>query len=115
MVIASLLLLRSEAHAWATQYRTSLILIKFDKFKLAIKKRFARGKKTAETISMFFSSTRSSTYTEYLGLLREYTFIFHRKCVNAEALIKQVIVRHPRYKIVIVKRRIFIKHLRKES
>ncbi|KAI5151821.1 hypothetical protein ENBRE01_2410 [Enteropsectra breve] len=95
MAQAALLGLRGEAQAWATQYWETLVGLTFEQLAEELTSRFAKTRETAEVLTRFFGARQSATYPEYIGLLKDATLIFRRKCINLEALIKQVIVRSP--------------------
>ncbi|KAI4293213.1 hypothetical protein PAPHI01_2487 [Pancytospora philotis] len=91
----TLMSLRGEAEAWASEHWTRLVELPVEALMAELIQRFTNSKETAEVVSRFFTAGQSKTYVAYMKLLADATTCYRRGCVNSESLIKQVIVRSP--------------------
>jgi len=92
---ATIFAMRGEARTWAVNACGTRMITTWKEFKNELRSRFTSTKKTTETLSRFFMTRQAKTYEEYTSLLKDANMVLHGGCVNAEALIKQVIARSP--------------------
>ena len=95
LILFTILAFRREAQSWATTRARVMETRSWESFRADMVARFASQKETAKVVTRFFTRKGAFPYKDYLDFLKDASFLLRKGSMNAEALIKQVVVRSP--------------------